>query len=200
MAVKKQEVEIVEFKKTESVWLTKAKELEIKGEDDMKVAVELLSQLNQINDARTEEKEKVTKPLNLALKNERARWKPGEEQLEMMISMIRSKMSKYQTEAVRIAREEEDKIIGRIGEGKGKLKVETAVAKLEDVEHAPDRIAGNSGMVKFKTVKKFEVVDVKILPPEFLLPNEVAIREAMTNGRELDGVRYWDEQVPINFR
>jgi hypothetical protein len=41
---------------------------------------------------------------------------------------------------------------------------------------------------------KFEVVDASLLPAEFLMPNDKAIRAAVTNGRtSIPGVRTWQE-------
>lgn len=188
------------IKKEVSPVLKKAQGIEIKNGDDMKVAVELLSNLNKHLDSVTEEKEKVTKPLNEALKAERGRWKPIETELEEAINSVRSKMISYQTEETRRQKQEEAKIEARVGEGKGKLKFETAIKKIDEIEKAEATVSTDSGVVKFKTVKKFEVMDITMVPKEFLLADEVAIRKEMVSGREVKGVRYYEEQVPLNFR
>ena len=61
-------------------------------------AAQFLSELNQQNDRIKAEKAKVVNPLNEALKEERARWKPAETILSGAISTIRSKIGIYQTE------------------------------------------------------------------------------------------------------
>jgi hypothetical protein len=107
-------------------------------------------------------------------------------------------MSAYQTEQDRIAREKEEKIAARVGEGKGKLKVETAVNKMNEIERAPEKIESEKGKLSFRTVKKFEVQDTGMLPPDYILPDLSAIRKAMLAGLELPGVKYWEEKEPIN--
>lgn len=186
--------------KEETVAIQLAEKLAINTPDQMVAATRNLSVLNQTLDRLTEDKELLTKPINLLLKEIRGRYKPFEDKLEEAIAAVRKSMITYQTEQKRLAKIEEDKIIARIGEGKGKLKVETAIKKMEAVDKPDQKVSTDEGLVKFKTVKKFEVTDVSKLPVEFLLANEVAIRKAMTEGKEISGVRYFTEEVPFNTR
>jgi len=176
----------------------KIAEIQIVDTKSMEIANDHLSVAKAQLKAITEEKEKVTKPMNEALKAERARWKPAEDALDYVIKDIRRKMSAYQTEQDRIAREKEEKIAARVGEGKGKLKVETAVNKMNEIERAPEKIESEKGKLSFRTVKKFEVQDTGMLPPDYILPDLSAIRKAMLAGLELPGVKYWEEKEPIN--
>lgn len=177
-----------------------ANAIAITTQEGMKGAVEVLSKLNQINDRITAEKEKVTKPLNAALKAERGRWKPIEDMYETAIGSIRAKMSAYQSEEVKRQKDEEARIAARVGAGRGKLKIETAVSKIEAIKKVDEKIAGDSGMVQFREVEDFEVMDVTMLPIDCLLPNEVEIRKKMKAGVKVEGVRYFTKQVPVNFR
>ena len=176
----------------------KISEITIKNTGDMEKANDHLSNAKAQLKAITGEKEKVTKPMNEALKAERARWKPAEEALDYVIKDIRRKMSAYQTEEDRKEQEAAAKIAARVGEGRGKLKVETAVKQMENIERAPDKIESEKGKLSFRTVKKFEVEDVSKLPDDYILPDMVAIRTAMREGKELSGVRYYEEKEPIN--
>lgn len=178
----------------------KAEALVIESDDDLKGATELLSNLNKGLDRATEEKEKVTKPLNEALKAERARWKPFETMCEAAIDIVRKKMTAYQTEKTRHAQEEAARIAERVGEGKGKLKAETAVRKMEEIEQPLLNVSSKAGMVDFIDVKCFEVEDITKLPIDYIVADEVKIRAAMKAGQELPGVKYWVEQRPRNFR
>lgn len=184
--------------------IKEAENIVIKDADDMKQATEVLSVLNRFNDAMTAEKERVTKPLLQALNAERKRWKPLETMYEGAIALLRRKMTKYQTDETAKAKAEEAKIAARVGEGKGKLKVETAVRKMGEIEAPDKRVSTNAGMVKFRPVKKFEVTDLSALANYadggYILPNETAIRKAMMSGIEIPGVRYYEEQVPVNIR
>lgn len=192
--------EIAVLEKEIAPIVKKAVKIEIKNQDDMRLATEALSQLNQKADALKKAKEKITIPANAALRAVRELFKPIEQKMDEGIQAIRKEMGEYQGRELERAKEEEAKIVSRVGEGKGKLKVETAVKKLEEMNTPEAVVSTDSGMVKFKPQKKFEVMDITMLPSEFLLPNEKKIREAMYAGIELKGVRYFIEQVPLNFR
>jgi hypothetical protein len=190
----------ITIRKEVSPVIDKAIGLVITNAEGMRQGVEILSQLNQMNDRIIEEREKVTKPLNEALKAERARWKPIEDQIKTAIAQVRKQMTHYQTEAIKAEREEEARIAARIGEGRGKLKMDTAIRKIEEIKRTENQMASDSGVVKFREVSRFEVIDIKALPIEYHLANEVAIREAMMKGIELPGVRYYKEMRPVNLR
>lgn len=177
-----------------------ARGLEIVDADGMGVGVEMLSRLNQFNDRVVEEKEKITKPLNEALKVERARWKPIETVVLEAIAVVRGKMSQYQTAEVLRAREEEKRIAERVGEGKGKFKVETAVRKLGEIEVAEEKVVSGSGMVKFREDKVLVVVDEKLIPREYLVVDEKAVRGALLEGKKVPGAVLEVKMVPLNFR
>jgi len=175
--------------------------LEIKNEKDMSQATELLSQLNLKASEVKKDKEKLTKPLNTVLKDIRGRYKPMETQLEKGIKHIRSVMGIYQTEKEEQAEAEREKIVARVGQGRGKLKVETAVSKMAEVTGADVKVAGESGSVTFK--KDYEIISVnkREVPEDFLIVDEVGIRKLLNAGsEEVAGVVAKKIKVPINRR
>ena len=194
----KNEIAVIEKKVNPLV--ARAESFVISKPDDMKEATTILSEMNRFADHVQAEKDKVLKPLNQAIKAERARWKPIETMFENGIAALRRDMTVYQTEQTRIAREKEDKIAARVGEGKGKLKAETAMQQIDELDRPEAAIATEAGAVKFRTVKKFEVMDMTMLPIEYHLSDDAKIKAAMSAGTELPGVRYYEEQVPVNFR
>lgn len=194
----KNEVALIE--KKVSPLVLKAEKFVINSPEAMREATAMLSEMNKYGDAIKKEKEKITKPLNEALKVERKRWAPLEDMWDRGIGALRKTMSAYQTAEKKRADDEAAAIVNRVGDGKGKLKTETAVRKLGEIEAPEESVSTDMGTVKFKTVRKFEVVDITLLPKEYLLPNEVEIRAAMKAGVELPGVKYFDEEVPVNYR
>jgi hypothetical protein len=172
----------------------------VKNDKDMALAAEALSKVNKYADTVEEKREAITKPLNVALKASRALFKPLEDRLQASIDHIRKEMSRYQTEKVKVMREEEAKIAARVGEGKGKIKIETAVRKMGEVEKPVDELVAESGVVTFMEVLKFKVMDITLVPPEYLLVDEVKVRAALKAGAKVPGMDYWFEQVPKNYR
>lgn len=205
MATKKEDTLAV-IEKEVSPIVSEAQALTISNDKSMTNGAELLSRLNLRLDKIIAEKEKVTKPLDEALKAERSRWKPFETQLDEAIALIRRKMSVYQTEQKRAADEEEARIAARVGEGKGHLKPETAIKQMEEVERPTSAVTAASGMVKFKTVQDCEVQDfIALIQATGLEYVDVSMKKlkilaAKKEGIELSGVRYWTEERPDNYR
>lgn len=187
------------IKKEASPAIKAAETIEISAET-MPEATSLLSVLNRAKDAMTTSKELLTKPLNTALKEIRSRYKPIEEQLDDAIGLIRGKMSKYQTDYKALADAEAAKIAARVAPGRGNLSAETATKKIEEIAKPDKEVHTDAGSVEFVSIKKFEVVDFAALPNDYKLVNDMAIRNAMRQGIQLLGVRYYTEQVPKNIR
>ncbi len=166
----------------------------------MNLAVSALSQLNKILDRITEEKEKLTIPLNAALKEIRGRYKGAEDELKQNIENIREMMSAYQTQKIREEREAENKIADRIGEGKGKIKMETAARKMDEIDRVDTQVISGEGMVKFKTVQKLKITDYTLIPEDFWIVNEKMLFEALKGGGVIAGAEIEEIQVPLNYR
>lgn len=179
---------------------SKVDEMAIEHVRHLEEATTVLSEITRTLDSIKEEKEKVTKPLNEALKAERERWKPIETELEEAVRTIKKKMSDYQTRVSAEAEAERKRIADRIGEGKGKLKISTAARKIAEVAVPERKVETGNGGARFRTVRKFEVMDVTMLPVECLLPNTVVIRRLMNEGKEVAGVRYWSEEEVSSLR
>lgn len=178
--------------------ISKAVKIEITSDDEQRAAGELLSQINKQSDALKKLKEGLTKPMNAALKAARALFAPREEKIEVAVDALRVAMGAYKRAADLKVAEAERKLADRVE--KGTMKAETAVRKMSELEVAESHIETDSGSVKFRDVKRFEVMDIHLLPMEYHVADEVAIRKEMVAGRELAGVRYWTDSVPVNSR
>jgi len=176
----------------------KVESMEIVDKQTMSDGVVLLSQLNKFNDRITTEKEKITKPLNEALREVRGRYKSVELTLEEAILTLKGKISSYQTEAVKKEQEEMQAIASKVVDGS--LSVDKALTKMEDVVGVEEKVKTDEGSISFRDKKCVEVIEITMLPIEYHLANEVLIRAKMAEGIELPGCRYWTEQVVVNKR
>jgi len=203
---KTEDKRIVQVEKSYAPLVERAEALEIVDEKSMKEATELLSKANKGLDLITEEKEKVTKPLNEALKAERARWKPMETVLESAVSILRKGITAYQTAAKKKADEEAARIAERVGPGRGKLSASTAVRKMGEIEQPTEKVETGAGSIKFRTDYEFHVEDpialLKATGNEYaeLLLKKTALKEAAKAGKKIPGIRIEEVQVPINSR
>lgn len=184
--------------------------LVITTQEEQNSAGELLTEINRFNDQLEKMKKEATDPINKTLKVIRSWFKPGEEKREAAIEAIRKEMGRYQLEADKKAREEEAKIAARVGEGKGKLKPETAVRKMDDIARADQHIetAGGAGSVKFRTDQKLKIVDsIKLV--KFIVKNgmyqmldvdESAVLKALKQGMPMDGAELEEVRTVVNSR
>lgn len=178
--------------------ITRAESITTLDVTTMPEAVELLSSLNRIKDDITAQKELVTRPLLDALAEERAKWKSKEVRLESVITRIRTALSIYQTELVAKQRAEQEAIAKKLEDGK--IKPETAIKRMQGVEDVQNTVESATGKITFKTVTTFAVTDWKSVPEEFLVLNETKVREYLKEGKFVTGLKYTDEQVPVNYR
>lgn len=196
------------IKKEIAVLEDKIKTFSITTVDDMPKATELLSILNKNLKQLTEEKEKITKPMNEALKEVRGRYKPMETILEEGIAMIRKAMSDFQTAQRKAELVEEQKIASRLGEGSGKFKAETVIKKIDALEKAPEIHATSQGMVKFRTDKRLKITDTEAIKKyiiatgdfSFIHINEKELFEYLKLGHVVPGAEVEEIQTPINIR
>lgn len=190
------------IKKEVTVLATQAQQLSITNDEQMREATVMLSTVNKQADIIKDFKEKVTKPLNQALRAERARWKPLEDQLASATKVIRTAMIVYQTAMTKKAEAEKEKIVARIGEGKGKIKVTTAAGKLAEVATPDKLVSTDEGAVSFVTDYEIEIEDPRKVPLEFLdiSVRKADVKRAVKAGQTIPGLIIKEIQVPKNFR
>lgn len=170
-------------------------ELVVKNDSDLEKASVLLTSINKVLGSIEEEKNKVLKPLNEAVKAERARWKPIETVYEDMVAGIRSKMSIYQTDKFNQARIDTQKLADRMGEGKGKLKVETVQAKLAQIEQPKKKVA----KVSFREDKVLKIVDESKIPRKYLVIDEKSVKDDLKKSIDVPGAVLETVLVPVDL-
>lgn len=192
--------EIAVIEKELNPMIAKATKLSIEDAKDMRTSAEMLSQLNLARDKVTERMETITKPAKETIKAAEAIWKPFVMMAKEAIEVIRSKQSAYQTEQVRLAREEEEKIAARQREGRGGLKFETAVRKIEEIERPDEYIVVASGSLKFREMKKLKITDSSVIPDKFWIIDETMVTNALKGGENVPGAELESVQIPVNSK
>lgn len=173
--------------------------VKIKNPAQFTGAAELLSQLNTKLDQVVAEKEKVTKPLNEALRAERERFKPYEKKLENAIEILRGEMLAYQQRMLAVQRSVAEKVAKEVASGKMDMGV--GVKKLAVVNQTVvESVSTASGAVKFRTDKVVRIVDVSLVPRAFMVVDLKAIREALIGGKAVSGAVLEEVQTVVNRR
>lgn len=188
------------LKKEVTPIVNKALEVKVRVKGDMLIATDYLSKLNKVADKIEEEKQKVLAPLNLARKAELNRWKPIEEMYEEAIDHLREEIGEFQTAEIKRQKDEEAKIASRIGEGKGKIRLDTAIKKMDEVEKVDTKVSTDSGSVKFREVKVLVVMDKTLVPIDYMIVDERKVLDALKAGIEVSGCKMETKQIPINIR
>lgn len=168
----------------------------IKSPVTLQLAVDILSKLNRLNDSIIEDREKITKPLNQALKEIRSKYKPLEDSLSEAVSLIREKMSAYQTRVTQEAKKKEIQLAERLS--KGDISLDQAMEALPQSPSA--LVVAGAGKVKFKTSYRLKLTDPELLPDAYFSINETLILFDLKAGKAVPGAQLEEIQTPINYR
>ena len=197
-AVKKKTDLVVVIAKEVSPIVTHAQSLVIDSPANLKIAVAALSKLNSYLDRVVEDREKITVPMNAALKEVRAKYKPIESTLETAIELIRGKMSSFQTELMQAQKAKEAEIASKVEAGT--INLETAVAKLDAIEAPAQGVRTDAGLVNFKTVQRLKITIPESIPRIYLVVDEAALLSDLKLGKVIPGACIEEVQIAVNYR
>lgn len=197
-----------------------ANELIIASPEDYAKGADIIAKLKESGSKIKEIKESITKPLNDALKNTREMFKPIEMDHEQAEATVKSKLLSYKAEQDKLAREEEAKIARKLAEEQAKLNAKVAAGeitaekaeeklfkKLEKAEEKTENIArvdnttkGKFGSIQTRKVKKVRIIDVNLVPRQYLIVDEVAVRRDALSGIAISGVEVYEEETLASTR
>lgn len=178
--------------------IDRAHSLVISTQEDMETATTLLSQMNVVMDAVTKEKERVTRPLLDALEAERSRWRPIETAYKSEIVPLRERISTYQTAQTRLQEAEAARLASEIVAGN--VSLDDATTALSTLQKPSERIITPSGGMTFREKTVLKIIDEKVIPRAYLVPDEAAIMIVLSAGKKVKGCGLEIIQVPINRR
>ena len=168
-------------------------------------AVKHMAMLKEVLDKIEAHRLKYTKPINESLKAINQDHKQLSAPLADALTLIKHGVSKWRASDEFKALE--DKRVALEQEGLHALKTNdiATIQTLAD-EHqeasqaAPAVVRTESGSARFRTDYKFGIVDIELVPREFMLPNEKAILAALKAGATIPGVKSWTVEVPLIHR
>ncbi len=181
--------QITTIQEEASPFITNATRIVIKDEKDVGVASETLSRLNIFNDRLKEDREKITAPLNEALREVRLKYKPLESSVGEAIDIIRGKLSIYQQQALK-AQSEATEALKR-----GDISLEDAVSLVPT-----NKATVQSGSVTFKPTQMLKIIDSKKIPRKYLVADNDAILDALKEGKKVAGCEIEIIQTVVNRR
>jgi len=190
--------EVVEFRSQVDFVKTMADQLNIESEEDMKNASDLLVQVNQVEKAIQERKEKITRPLMAGLSEARELFKPMEAGHAEAKKTIKAKMLTYTLAEEERIEKEKSRVIARAE--KGTIRQDTAIEKLENIGDAPTAFHGENSRTSLHIVRKVRIVDETLIPREYLVPDMKKIQEAVLKQKlTVNGVEIYEEKSIVGY-
>ena len=172
------------------------KGIKIRTEEDAQLAAASLTGIKRISKFLKEEKEKITKPINEALKAARNMFAPFEDRVEKAEAIVKAALGAYadKIEAANLKREND--LAAKAAAGT--MKPETAARKMEEMKDSGAARKTGEGTVSFSKIKQVRVIKREAVPEEFWVLDMVAVRKAALAtgklGEVIPGVEVYEER------
>ena len=166
----------------------------IKTDDDIKTAINMLSNIKENAKQAESVRRFFVDPYNALVTKINAYFKPLTLSLTDADRKVRQKMMAYQQEITAKAEKARLATMKKIEDGK--ITIEQGVKKLENVIEPEKTVRSTEATMTFRIQKKVEIVNPNLLPREYLIPDEVKIRRVAIAGVAIPGVKVIEEKVP----
>jgi hypothetical protein len=172
--------------------LANVQAIKIDSQESFIQAAELLVQIKELINWGEAEKSKKTAPLHKAWKDELAHWKPYEDISKKAEKMIKDKIEAH-NEAVRLKAIEAEAALQKKIDTGYISKPETITARQQQIEQPQRAVFTGLGSVIEKDVKEVVIVDVSLIPREYMVVDMARLRKAALEadkaGMSIAGVR-----------
>ena len=158
--------------------------LQVTSAKEHAVALAHLKALKGVATKVKTEKEKMLSVLRAAVEVERERWRPIEQELGNVKEVLEEKVLTFVEADTKRQQQQEAKIIMA-----GYKKQETVMAKIAAVDEAV-----SEGV---RTIKELHIFDVTLIPREFLVVDETAVRKALREGIAVPGAELVDKKTIV---
>ena len=176
-----------ESTKEVSIFEKTANDLKITSAADVEAAVDTLGSIKKMQKSLKTKEDDAKKPFQETLNGIRDAYKPIKLNLEKAESTIKSKITVFRSAEAKKAEEQKAKIEARVGEGKGKLKVQTAINKISEVEENKSAAHVNTGTssMTVRMIKKVRITDESLIPRDYLVVDQTKVKAAAVKIHDL---------------
>jgi len=168
--------------------LSKKTIFKITSQEKLREANQGLADLKVFKKFIQENKDKIVKPITLALKNARDLFRPIEEKIDNAEQSVKTEILAYKKvvdEAIEKQKEKIEKAVEN-----GETTFEKASEKIETIE---DKVSG----FKTRKIKEVEIIDEKKIPAEYWEINMVLLRRDALAGKDIPGVKVEEREIAI---
>jgi hypothetical protein len=188
--------EIIELNTAEAIKIAEEKAMTLADNSRIKVnsqptldqAKISLAQVKEIKKIVQEKKDSVVKPLNEALKNTRALFKPIEDKVDIIETYLKGEVLRYNTKLLQEQRKREEEAQAKIEAG----------ATFEEATKSVERIEKKIDAIPTRKIKRLKITDASKIERQFLIPDEQAIKEALLAGIKVGGCELVEEEIIVN--
>ena len=188
--------EIIELNTAEAIKIAEEKAMTLADNSRIKVnsqptldqAKISLTQVKEIKKIIQDKKDSVVKPLNEALKNTRALFKPIEDKVDVIETYLKGEVLRYNTKLLQEQRKREEEAQSKIEAG----------ATFEEATKSVERIEKKIDAIPTRKIKRLKITDASKIERQFLIPDEQAIKEALIAGIKVSGCELVEEEIIVN--
>jgi hypothetical protein len=180
--------EAIKIAEEKAMTLANRSRIRVNSQPTLDQAKASLLEVKEIKKIIEEKKDSVVRPLNEALKNTRALFKPIEDKVEVIESYLKGEILKYNTKLLEEQKKREAEAEKKIKDG----------ATFEEVTKSIGKVVEKLETIPTRKIKRLKIVDETLIPRKFLIPNEVAIKEALLAGEKVSGCELVEEEIIIN--
>lgn len=177
-----------------------AEAIQVENEDDYQRATDILLKVKSNLTRAEEERDKILKPAKEIVKVETARWKPLFGVFDKVRAIVEPKMKGYMIAKETKAKADLAALQKKIDSGSIK-KQETVEKNLQNIyAGVPAKtVHTGAGASSMKDIAKMRITNRELIPDEFWVVDEVALRKAIvTERREVPGAELWfDKSLSI---
>ncbi len=159
--------------------------ISIASEDDLKALSDRIAEVKDFRLAAEKERDASIEPAKAIIAQAKKTWDPVIDRSKELEAGLKQKGIDFTVAARAADVKQVDAIIGRIGEGRGYLKEETAVRQLGEIKRIPSTVKTGGSTFQVKEVRDYEVTDESLIPEEYFdrTLNRARLRAAVVTAK-----------------
>lgn len=169
--------------------LAKIDELDLKDESGEQFIANTLLEVKKIEKAAKEELDSIVDPLKETIKIIQGKYKPLLDKATIIKDAIKDKVARFRADQAAAIAKQAASDAARVE--KGTMKQETAERRASVVVAPANSIAG----VHKARIQKLKIIDPMLIPREYLVVNETAVRNALKANIAVPGAELVYEEV-----
>lgn len=184
--MEKNQLAIIEQKA--SSMMEKIKTLAITTADELAAASDMTKSIKQLAVYIKAEKEKFTAPAKQIIATAKEKYDPYLAQCDQAEAILKGKSRDYLIAEEKKAEAARAKIVKKVETGR--MKPETAIDRLNDVQEAPKKAVTEASSLTLTKRKDVRIVNQALIPDEYYKPRELdmmKLRRAVTSGVQVPG-------------